>query len=649
MSMSGVDRCYAVGLIPLLAQLRQALNFKLYIYTDDCVPAEFTPDGQIANDHAIAWNNSNWVNLFARMGAETFDPQEDHLLVIDSLGDGEESRWFSSWGESLRREAGEAQERYLTPEWAAARRLVAGRYDRVASIPPDRLPAGWADLVRRNTRERWLDTPALEHYLVRWAFNPDFGAVRHGTFAPLDKYYVSLRSVAGGLRYKFKTIHLLTPRTTQHTLDRLKYDIQPLNLVDFHHQVETLEGVASVFANIVFGKETVRLRVPEIRFTRPQADAAPAAHPDRPHTEMVKGLKCFASCPSVDDRPATKWSRPRLKRGATAVGQEDIPFCEIDLSTYVLKEWLCQAPTFPFDPTWSEFSQQRAVADWWDNVTKNEVINYCDEDYSYLSTRQREETAGHAEARRRLLAGVEFTAHRTRALREPVEAFFAALSPAYLPYLERVPLRHVVWCTDAIFKPDRAAISCRPWDDRDEWRRQVWHELFHYLAWACPPVGVVTNQMLRYRSGTNGLTSTDEAVQVAPGEWALPPAPDQPAWIVPYAGKYYERRVRGLCNDDEILPCYGEFAGSPADRLRLRATDEEMTKLVAFVLMGGPIAGLERLATIQRRQALDQIRQSQERAEKAQEVKVRGRRKRGATTDPEPEEPPEQKQGSFGL
>lgn len=295
MSMSGVDRCYAVGLIPLLAQLRQALNFKLYIYTDDCVPAEFTPDGQIANDHAIAWNNSNWVNLFARMGAETFDPQEDHLLVIDSLGDGEESRWFSSWGESLRREAGEAQERYLTPEWAAARRLVAGRYDRVASIPPDRLPAGWADLVRRNTRERWLDTPALEHYLVRWAFNPDFGAVRHGTFAPLDKYYVSLRSVAGGLRYKFKTIHLLTPRTTQHTLDRLKYDIQPLNLVDFHHQVETLEGVASVFANIVFGKETVRLRVPEIRFTRPQADAAPAAHPDRPHTEMVKGLKCFAS------------------------------------------------------------------------------------------------------------------------------------------------------------------------------------------------------------------------------------------------------------------------------------------------------------------------------------------------------------------
>src|SRR5689334_20623958 len=34
MSLSGIDRCYAVGLIPLFAELRKYLNFKLFIYTD---------------------------------------------------------------------------------------------------------------------------------------------------------------------------------------------------------------------------------------------------------------------------------------------------------------------------------------------------------------------------------------------------------------------------------------------------------------------------------------------------------------------------------------------------------------------------------------------------------------------------------------
>lgn len=651
MSLSGIDRCYAVGLIPLLAQLRNSLDFKLYIYTDDCVPAVFTDDGFLENDVDLAWNNSNWVNLLWRLGQDTFHPQEDHLLVIDSLGgDTAESRWFTSWSSEQVGEVQEAQKTYLSTPWATARQAINGRYARLSDYV---LPFEWKEIVQRNTKGRWLDAPAMYEYLVRWAFHPQFGRRKHGRLPGSDSHY-SLSEMLPGVRGKFKTVHLLTPRRPDnYVMDT----VRQMDLVDYHHEADTLEGFGKVLANIVFGKETRKFRVPHIKiggYQEEQVVEGVAIAGRGEHTELVKGVKCFAACPPSRAIPDTQWAIPARKRQqgvvGGVVGQNLIPYNEINPGTYVVRSALREMPAFPYDVTWSPFSNEQAARGWLDAVRTREFYCYDSGDESYLSVRERPKDDGVED----ILNGIEFTPHRTRGLRQHVEEWLRMVAPAYRPYLRKVPLRHVVWCSEALFRADRAAVSVRPTSNQDQQRDDLFHELFHYLAFACPAVNVFTNHLLRRRSGKeDGAESLDQMVVVGPGEYALPPAEGQPAWIKPYAGKYYPRRHRHLCNDDEIGPTYSEYLRSVPALLHARERDEQMLQAVGFVLMGGPLALLERVSYNSRRKAMREMAQSQARAAAARQSTGgrRGGRRPGsgkATTYTPPPEP-KYKPGGFGL
>ena len=666
MSLSGIDRCYAVGLIPLLAQLRHNLDFKLFLYTDDVVEARFTEDGFLENDTDIAWNNSNWVNLFARLGQIDFDKQEDHLLLIDSLGAGGDSTWYNWWSRQTQKEVQQAQLEYMGEPWGSMREELAGRYREFDSVFKDRLPAEWQEFVLRNTKTRWVDAPAMREYLIRWLFHPQFGRVQHSTFYPSTLgAYRYMSDVLPMIADKFATVHLLTPCCTETTRSNLRHTLLPMNFIDFHHAADTLEGIAQVMVNMVFRRETNRLRVPEIKFGTyvvVKREAEEEVEVEEEHTEYVKGSKCFRDCGNYDLLPETKWCLPRRKKGQYDVSDQWVPFNEIDIDKSI-DRLVNQVEPLVIRPDWTDFSRRQAAEEWLNYVTNHEFVpkTYSNADVKGIELVEREYDEGTLAQVKSWLEGVEFEKHRTRALKIHLFNWLSFVSKRYIDYMVKVPLKHMVWCTLSMFSADRLAVSVRPVQDRDDQFRLVMHEASHYLAYACPAINVFTNQVLRIRSGTNGESDINKLIPVGEGEYALPAKPGVKPWRMKYAGKWYKRKHRHLCNDDEILTCYMEEFRSADTVLKLCEYDEWMCRFVAFVVMGGPLAYLQSMTDFSRGHAMFEVEQARRRQDEAaalirQKAEKREAKKRGVVVEvkkvkpePPPQLPTPKERNKFGL
>jgi hypothetical protein len=112
--------------------------------------------------------------------------------------------------------------------------------------------------------------------------------------------------------------------------------------------------------------------------------------------------------------------------------------------------------------------------------------------------------------------------------------------------------------------------------------------------------------------GTN--INLDKVVSVGFGEKAMPVQDGSKDWIVPYAGKWYPRSMPSIPNTTEIITVYGEYFSNREKLIQLMQYDPFMVRFMAFVLMGGPVAAMQALDSLKRREALNQLDQRDRRA-----------------------------------
>lgn len=623
MSLAGIDRCSAVSLIPLFSCLKEtALDFNLYVYTDDLIKAEFTHDGFLANDHMIAWNHVAGPCVMQRLADLETSSQEDILLIIDSLGGGA-SRWYDYWTYDERTAVREEQERYLQGAgkysfYSRIRKELNGDFSKMKNV---KLPAEYKKKVLENTQSRWMETPALEEYMIRWCFHPDFGSVKHGEFYV---QYQNAFDVMGKLRGKFRQIHLLTPNNQGSHRNTLN-NLLKANIVDYHHKANTIYGFATVLSNIVHGQcpfdgpftKKVSYEIVKISEFKEEEEAdviEDGIEGEGEHTILKSTGHCFDQCPSV--RPClpsvTALKLDKRARGTSQLESYEVAFNELDVEDLLPVDlginsfWKDKILPHDFeiengDSSYTRFRKAEEVIEY---IKRYHII--FKKGYGYMGlVREKRPLVSDAKELHDLLQGINY--ENTNSLQSGVEEFLLMVAPAYHKYLSELSLKHIIWCTVSKYSQDRRAISINPKQPVDRRRRTVWHELGHYLESCCPPVGVFSNELLRQKGGK---FDKKKLVQVGSGgEWAMPVSNGSADWIKPYAGKWYKRSHSSLPNDTEIISVYSEYFTDKEHVSHLIKHDPNMVRFMAFVYMGGPIAAMNAIQDSKRKTALHQINQ----------------------------------------
>lgn len=648
-SLAGIDRCSAVSLIPLFSCLKEtALDFNLYIYTDDLIKAEFTHDGFLANDHEIAWNHVSGPNVMQRLVDLETSSQEDLLLIIDSLGGGD-SRWYETWSYEESDAVKKEQDRYLAVAgrysfYTRIRNQLNGDFSKFKDIK--NLPEEWFNRVRRNTQERWMETPALEEYMVRWAFNSNFGSRRHGEyFCGCRNAFDTLKKLRG----KFRQIHLLTPNNDrENTLSKAL----AVNVIDYHHKANTIYGFATVLANIVHGQcpfdgpftKKVSYEIVKISEFKGEEEDDVEENPDAAHTELSPSGQCFVNCPQVSHwLPSVK----TLKLEKRARGTSQLEICELAINEIDLTEILSPGCfnlvyfwkdnilplDFEIDKGDSEYTRMNKVNEVLETIKNYHIVH---KGSGFFGMGKERRPKGFSPTLDAMLKGVKY--EKTNCLQNDVEELLTLVSPSYHKFFDELPLKHVIWCSVSKFAQDRLAVSVSPEGDGKVRRAKCWHELGHYLEGVCPPVGAFTNELLRQKGGK---FDRKKLVQVGPsGEYAMPVTDGSKDWVKPYAGKWYKRKDNHLPNDTEIVSVHLEYFSNRELLARLIMHDPNMVRFMAFILMGGPVAAFEGICDLRRREALEQISQRDRKASGYKEMRRRG----GWRSSSNPK-----KEGGFGF
>lgn len=622
MSLSGIDRCSAVSLIPLFGCLQKtALNFRLFVYTDNVIEAEFTSDGFLANDWKLAWNNVAAPVVFDYIRKTQFDEKEDTLLLIDSLGGGD-SQWFYTWGSEEREEVRREQQKYLATggrySWAnRIRQQINGDFNKINSVE---LPEQWHKLVDNNCNKRWMETPALKEYMIRWLFHPQFGTVKHGQ----SSLYNSSYDLIGKLRGKFKSMHLLTPNLEDYSYNL--ENIKNMNVFDYHHKANTVRGFAEVLASIVHGNavfdgpytrkisyEKVKLGVYSEEnpddFVQVEEDKTPGDH-----TELVEGTEnCFVKCQPVDQKfpKETKIVFSKRNRNLNTLTSEEVAFSEVDVDDFFPKFFQ------HLDPWWEKLINPLKIEDGDSQYTRtmkaqmvlDEIKNnhlVCSSNYGGLNSLVKKPRTRDGASITAISERIEYAEHHTKLIKQDVDDLLELIAPCYYRYMDDLPLKHVVWCTEGKFVQDKMAISVKLKDSRLDKRITAWHEALHWVEAICPPVGAFTNNLIRRKCGGINLK---KLVVVGDGERAMPVQDGSTDWIIPYAGKWYKRKTNDLPNNTEILSVHGSYFNSKESLVELMRHDLFMVRFIAFILMGGPVAAMQALENLKKQKALSQINQ----------------------------------------
>lgn len=646
MSLAGIDRCSAVSLIPLFSCLKEtALDFNFYVYTDDLIKAQFTHDGFLANDYQIAWNHVSGPNVMQRLADLDTESQEDILLIIDSIGGGQ-SKWYEYWGYEERSAVREEQDRYLSTAgkyscYNRIRNQLGGDFDKLSEIK--KLPDEWLKKVESNTQHRWMETPALEDYMVRWVFNPDFGSTKHGEFYVA---YQSAFDVMRKLRGKFRQVHLLTPNNQgshKTTLDRML----KANVIDYHHKANTIYGFASVLSNIVHGQcpldgpFTKKVSYEIVKFSDFTGDdfEIEDGDGDGDHSNLKASGQCFDKLPNVTpDIPTnTTIKLEKKSRGSSQLQNYELPFNELDISDFLPVDmgldsfWKDKLLPYDFEIERgdSEYTRLRKAEEVLETIQAHHIVYRKGYGFRGL-VKEKRPLVSEAAKLHEVLTNVQYVDHHTSSLQDSVESFFLTLAPSYHKYFAELPLKHVIWCSVSQYHQGKRAISISPQLPVTQRKRIVWHELGHYLEGACFPVGVFSNEILKQKVGK---LDRKKLVQVGGGnEWAMPVVNGSPDWITNYAGKWYKRIHNNVPNSTEIISVYSEYFSGDKERLaHLIKHDANMVRFMAFVYMGGPVVAMEALQELKKTQALEQIHQGSRKSSGTSWGRGGGRGSRGGS------------------
>lgn len=582
MSMSGIDRCFAVGLIPLLSQLKKYLHFQLFIYTDDLIEAKFGNDGFIANDCDIAWNNVIGPCVFQRLAKMDFD-KNSKLLFIDSLGGGD-SEWYLdpySGSEFHSQKVKEAQRQFTVGydnPWRKVREFLKGNFDKFDEVPQDMFPANWQQKLESNIQQRWINTPALKEYLIHYIFNPEYGKKEHGQGKSR-----SITSSMKDIKEKFKSVHVLTPSYTDYSKETLNF-FKRHDFVDFHHKSDSLEGFAQTLINIVYGRETDKITKPVIRFTY-YSDKMELGGDEEVgnHTEMVQANHCFAKCEEMVHHTTVNDTYLFPERVRSTKNKEMVPVYMKDIKYGKWEEIKYHFPNWSIDPLWTDFAKKQKAKECLKFIAEHEF--FYEDGHVCLSYKKENDWSS-------LLNKVQYEKHHTKVLKPHVEDAINLFNGSYRKYFEEFPLRHAVWCDVPKFQYNKMAFSVCPSDNDDQKRRWTFHAVAHWAEHVCPLIGVYTNCLLE---ATTRRFWEKRLLSVNPGESSLFPSESRPQWINDYAGKYYRRRGTNLPNPTEIFSSHMEFFRSEESLVNLLEYDLSMARWISFIFMGGPLAIMKQM------------------------------------------------------
>lgn len=566
MSLSGIDRCSAVALLPLLREMRKHLAFRLYIYTNDLIEAQFDADGFLENDIDISWNNVLFSTAMHRIINLELSREETTLLLIDNMGGGD-SEWFLDSNEERENEIANTQASYLLRTgkesfYSKMREELAGDYSKIES---SKYRETWEKIVERNTRQRWVETPAMKDYLARWIFHPQFGRVYHGNHLRIPSYW----ALKPKFREKFREIHHMSTIATEEGESKRNMMIRE-GVLDYVHHAETIGQFAEVVSNIAHRRCTNKVSPAQVTFLSyiEEVEFSPKEGGD--HSESIVGKEeCFSKIPKFQGDPLPSWKSLHLFGSKkplpiSALAPSEIREC---VTGYVSQAKYTQGM--------SQYSKLQ-----WATSLLNYLKNYK------LSIHQGEDRIPEIITQyrsERLSCKPEFVG--CNKLEPFLDEYTKLWSNDYQPFLNELPLKHVIWCSGSSFSHNHMSYSIEA-GNPDAREECVYHEQGHYMEHVCPFIGSFTNELIhRLTRETIPPRSTKPVEKTTR---VIKTVLSQP-WITDYAGKYYGKHHKDLPAHTEIISVYGEYFRSPESLVELAEYDKFMVEFMCFIFMGGPI------------------------------------------------------------
>lgn len=623
LSLNGIDRCYAVSLIPLLSQLRRYVDFEIYIYTTQLIPAVIR-DGFFHNDCQLTWNHvyapRAFVQLWEHLNAGVrHHGRERELLIIDSCG-GAGSEWYvDDWHGDLE-SASVREYTELMREWSGFRKELDGAYHLWERVATGQTKRRLRQLINKNC-ERFTNCPALGNYLVRWLLNPTVDIKLRPSY--LTPNYSHLTSALHSMRDVVANVHWMLPGGRSNYKHRRLIEE---GLIDYVHHAEDLSQFGQVIANICHHRCTHKLTREPVTFGLFQAA-----------TTKLQDLIIESKKQETSQAESKSEEKTALVLEAIAVKElPDAPFPVIPETRFTLKgrgkegdEKEKQVPYANIDPLfhYKEETYNRELthrleslfSSCFDDIPLEDAGNPNLSVFSKLTLIERvlkripyieiffRTTADAITMQARLGDGPNSLDGLTSCYRllpnsevGDTSRIFEAHTPSFLEVSALVHPNYSTWCNAIplyqLAMQDRGDFSHRAmsltFHPQLTEKETVFHEFGHYLEHVCPAVGVTLWKYIYERMSPQEPDSW-ETVSVGDGEQAY--KPKNYPWLELYTGKTYKPAHHELPPPTEVLSMHLQSFANFATLCHLIANDRASFYLTLFVLRAGPLGFMQAL------------------------------------------------------
>jgi hypothetical protein len=594
MSLSGIDRCYAVALIPLLLKLRNLLDFDIYIYTTDIVKAEISPQG-FTNDYLLDWNHVYGPHVFSKLSniMASYKGEAPELLIIDG-GGGQASTWYSEWAQTESLASYSEYNKSMGPPTIATLRVqLQGDYTQWEHLASDSAREWIRKRIKTNSK-RFVDCPALKPYLLRWLLHPSKVHRTPTDQLPAGYDHYQLNKAMLSLRQSCQAVHWLqVDGSYSYILSKLVSS----RSIDYRHAAETLRDFSRVLTNICHHKCTGRISKPNTNIGQFQAktESLDSETDDIEEIEWVPtSTKGRLVIPPYPTTPITAINQRYKGKGGIAK-ERQVPYAKLQpIWGYSSANEFTAAlhsliPTYlkgiPIDeagdPNISNGSRIEIYAELRQRIATRPIcftsnVKHTAPAWGYRDIPYTPRTTHPA---LRLLHTSEVL--QTPELFEATDDIFMNalqwLNTAYDEQCQEFPLYQLAWQTRGDFSPHHLSITFSP---NQAATPTIYHELGHYIEHISPEVACCCAQFLAERLGEESITRKMYGNEIALVN------PNRP-WLQEYMGKVYPPVHRQLPPRTELLSMGFEYFRDPLSLCKLITGDRDLFNLMVFILSGG--------------------------------------------------------------